>query len=202
MVPYWVAFLISTALASYPAWIANEETRTIIHIVQFIAAILLTCVTGIQSDSWGSAAFRRIGSTVLPYLTVSIGTATIRSGNSKNMWMCLVIYGLLLMYQVSINIYALRMHQIDQEVGVIMIRRQEEILNNPNVGQVVVELSKVESPSDEEWSCSICLMSNYDDDIAQRRCGHIYHTLCALKAAEYSSKCPLCRFDDNDMPPV
>jgi len=49
----------------------------------------------------------------------------------------------------------------------------------------------------ENALCPICLDAiDADDCIAMPVCGHRVHTVCALNAAQYDVRCPVCRYKD------
>lgn len=50
--------------------------------------------------------------------------------------------------------------------------------------------------------CPICFDSIQDEEIlAMPKCGHKMHITCALTAAQYDSRCPICRFRDERIIP-
>jgi len=55
---------------------------------------------------------------------------------------------------------------------------------------------------DRNIQCSICL-SEYDneDAVYQLNCDHIYHTDCINQWFKSNSKCPVCKYDNNDIDP-
>tara|TARA_B110000008_G_C16933608_1_gene549711 strand:- start:846 stop:1439 length:594 start_codon:yes stop_codon:yes gene_type:complete len=54
---------------------------------------------------------------------------------------------------------------------------------------------------EDDDTCPICLLPFGDNDniLSMPICGHKIHTKCELKAAQYDSRCPLCRTKDPEI---
>lgn len=57
--------------------------------------------------------------------------------------------------------------------------------------------------TDDVLECPVCLEVMQDDATMLRHpgCGHAMHTVCALNAAQYDVRCPLCRGAHADLKP-
>lgn len=203
MLPYWLSFVITSCMGVYPAFIPDEDAKGILYMINLIGSVLMLFFTGIPSDEIGgfTSKLRRLGSTVIPYLVTAVGTSAIVRGDTRTMGWCLVLYGILLGLQGFFHGYASTMNTIDREVQAILMRQRAvaRVEVNQNLSQVAVELSEVEKPESEDWECPICKEpATTEGGLCKRRCGHVYHTACALEAAEHDPRCPLCRRLDSD----